>query len=327
MPIFDHLNFSRSDWRRGAALFALLAVGAHAGCSHDESSSNPDGGMPGPVCTDCTPTGAMTVLLPSPAGAKIWTTPTMEKVLREAAPPTQPGDGINIYAAKNEYEPFQVVVRPDASGSASLSMTALTGPGTIGLDRIEVRRVGYVKITAASDASALKSPSGFMPDPLELTAFGTMDSLTGMQNQPYWITVYVPPDAAAGDYTATLTVTTAGSSQAIPIKLHVYNFALPKKIGFDGSWNSSFQALGGSASLQAVQGLKDFFYAHRLTPTSVAWPAGLNWNGGITYDCNGSFAANSADQYDFSNLGPKYIDGVGWNGAGFPSFQIMQFWA
>lgn len=310
---------------RYVPLAALLAAGAGAGCSHDGSSDSPDGGMPGPVCTDCTPTGAMTVLLPSPAGAKLWTAPTMEKVLREAAPPTTPADSISLFAAKNEYEPFQVVVRPDASGTASLSMSAFTGPGTIDATRIELRRVGYVKIAAASDASSIKSPSGYMPDPLELSTFGAMDSLTGMQNQPYWITVYVPPDAAAGDYTATLTVTAAGATQAIPVKLHVYDFALPAKLGFDGSWNTSFQALGGGASLQAVQSLKDFFYAHRQTPTSVAWPAGLNWNGGITYDCNGNFQENSADAYDFSRLGPKYIDGTGWNGVGFPSFQIMQF--
>src|SRR5207253_2565520 len=78
-------------------------------------------------------------------------------------------------------------------------------------------------------------------------------------------------------------------------------------------------------SLQAVQALKDFFYAHRLVPSSVAWPAGLNYNGGITYDCNGTFQENPADAYDFVNLGPKYIDGTGWNGVGFPSFEIMQF--
>src|SRR5262249_36884451 len=28
---------------------------------------------------------------------------------------------------------------------------------------------------------------------------------------------------------------------------------------------------------------------------------------------------------EFSELGPKYIDGVGWNGAGFQSFQVMGF--
>lgn len=75
-----------------------------------------------------------------------------------------------------------------------------------------------------------------------------------------------------------------------------------------------------------MEKLKDFFHEHRLTPTSVAWPAGLNYNGGINYDCaTGTFKENPNDPYEFAQLGPKYIDGKGWNGAGFPSFQIMQF--
>src|SRR5262249_10217717 len=44
-------------------------------------------GGDGQQCTDCTPTGDMTFALPSPSGATLWTTTTMDKVLREAAPP------------------------------------------------------------------------------------------------------------------------------------------------------------------------------------------------------------------------------------------------
>lgn len=90
-------------------------------------------------------------------------------------------------------------------------------------------------------------------------------------------------------------------------------------------WNASFQALGGGTSLAEAQKLKDFFFAHRLVPSSVAWPAGLNYNGGITYDCGGGFTEKQSDPYEFYNLGPKFIDGTGWNGVGFPSFQVMTF--
>jgi hypothetical protein len=83
--------------------------------------------------------------------------------------------------------------------------------------------------------------------------------------------------------------------------------------------------LGGSESLDKVRELKNFFFDHRLVPSGVAWPAGLNYNGGIDYDCaSGSFKETS-NAYDFSQLGPEYIDGVGWNGVGFPSFEVMQF--
>src|SRR5262249_51823131 len=52
---------------------------------------------------------------------------------------------------------------------------------------------------------------------------------------------------------------------------------------------------------------------------------GLNYNGGITYDCNGGFTENKTDPCEVYNLGPKYIHGTGWNGGGFPSFQEIDF--
>jgi hypothetical protein len=264
----------------------------------------------------------MTYSLPSPAGTVLWTTPTMEKVLREAAPPTSPGTSIAISAAKNEFEPFQLVVNSHAAATATLRMSAITGPSAA-ITRVEIRRVDYVPVAQASDASSIAS--SLIPDPLRPTSFGASEALPAGQNQPFWITIYVPATAAAGDYTATLTVTVGGVAQEVPIQLHVYDFALPARIGFDGNWNASFEALGGSASLDAVQALKDFFFEHRLVPSGPAWPAGLNYNGGITYDCtSGQFTAEAND-YDFSRLGPKYIDGTGWNGVGFPSFEVMEF--
>jgi hypothetical protein len=306
-------------WLYLATLFALTAIGE--GCSGSSSGSHSGTGVTR-TCTDCTPTGDMTYALPSPAGATLWTTTTMDKVLREAAPPTNTGTAISISAAKNEFEPFQIVLRSDAAATATLQLSPFAGPSAV-VTRTEIRRVEYVSIQQPSDASSL--PSSSIPDPLVPTTFGTSEALPAAQNQPFWITVYVPSSAAAGDYTATLSVSLSGARQEIPVTLHVYDFSLPNKIGFDGNWNASFEALGGSTSLDAVQKLKDFFFEHRLVPSSVAWPAGLNYNGGITYDCaTGAFTAEAND-YDFSRLGPKYIDGTGWNGAGFPSFEIMQF--
>src|SRR5262249_43904393 len=148
--------------RRIAGGFVVAAV-AFVACSKGGASGGSSGGTGGIAqCTDCTPTGDMTFALPSPAGATLWTTTTMDKVLREAMPPTTTGDHISLFAAKNEFEPFQIVVRPDAAATVKLTMTPFSGPGMV--SRIEIRRVGYVKIASPSDASAI--PSGYMPDPL-----------------------------------------------------------------------------------------------------------------------------------------------------------------
>ena len=298
----------------------FFAAGLGA-CGGGGSGSGGGGSGGAPSCTDCTPTGDRTYVLPSPAGAVLWTTTPMDKVLREAAPPTNSGDGIDVRAAKNEYEPFQIVIHADAAATAHLTISAFTGPGAIGAP--EIRRVGYVSIAQPSDPGGI--PSGQIPDPLDPTTFGADESVPAGQNQPFWLTVHVPSDAAAGDYTATLTVDVGGSKSDVPIRLHVFDFALPDAISFDGNWNTSFEALGGSESLEKVRALKDFFFDHRLVPSSVAWPAGLNYTGGITYDCATHSFQEENNPYDFSQLGPEYIDGKGWNGVGFPSFEIMQF--
>lgn len=274
-----------------------------------------------PVCMDCTPQGAMTYRLPSPAGAVIWTTTTMDKVLREAAPPELEEPEIRIFAARNEVEPFQVAIRADAGAVVRASLPELTGPGTI--DRITLHRVDYVTISAPSDPGSI--PSGRIPDPLVPIAMNSAVDAPAGENQPLWFTVYVPADAPAGDYSGTLTIDVDGQVQDLPVKLHVFDFAIPPEIGFDGQWNGSFEALGGGESLEKVQALKDFYFEHRLVPVSVAWPAGLNYDGGINYDCASGTFLSEDNPYDFSQLGPKYIDGVGWNGVGFPSFQVMNF--
>ena len=323
---WPHVEASRS-----IALCLLLAAckggdgnegGSETGGTGAGSASSGDDPTTGdPVCTDCTPVGMMSFRLPSPAGATLWTATTMDKVLREAAPPEATAPAIQIHAARNEYEPFQLIVRSDADAMVSVSVSDFSGPGP--LPAVTLHRVDYVNIAAPSDPGAILS--GQMPDPLVPIAFGTPVAVSAASNQPLWFTAQVPADAVAGDYNATITVTIAGLAHEVPVQLHVFNFAIPAQLGFDGNWNTSFEALGGGASLERVELLKDFFFAHRLVPSSVAWPAGTNYNGGILYDCAAGVFKEEVNDYDISALGPKYIDGVGWNGVGFPSFQAMTF--
>lgn len=306
------------------AAAATEGVGAAAPAGTGSGGGGASSGAGGEdlPCTDCTPQGPMTFALPSPAGATVWTTTTMDKVVREAAPPTEEGAGLAVFAARNEVEPVQVVVRADADATVTLALSDPTGPGgTIAGARID--RVGYVRIETPSDASSI--PSGWIPDPLERTSFGASEPLVGGENQPFWITFTIPPGATAGDYAATLSVTVDGDTAEVQLTLHVFDFALPDSIGFDGNWNASMSDLGGGESLEKVEELKDFFFAHRMVPGSVAWPAGLNYTGGIEYDCEAGAFVHGDGPYDFAQLGPKYIDGDGWNGVGFPSFQVMQF--
>lgn len=73
---------------------------------------------------------------------------------------------------------------------------------------------------------------------------------------------------------------------------------------------------------EMVQAFKQDFINHRLIPKGVAWPAGLNYPGGIEYDCNGNLDADAWGDWDFATIGGKYIHGEDGfnNGYGFPVF-------
>ena len=53
------------------------------------------------------------------------------------------------------------------------------------------------------------------------------------KNQPFWVLVYVPKDAKPGDYAGKITLKAEGWSQEVPIRLHVWDFALPEKNHID----------------------------------------------------------------------------------------------
>jgi hypothetical protein len=44
-----------------------------------------------------------------------WTTTPSERVFKDSAVPADTGSGVKVYAAKNEFEPFQIVVKPSSA--------------------------------------------------------------------------------------------------------------------------------------------------------------------------------------------------------------------
>jgi hypothetical protein len=60
-----------------------------------------------------------------------WVAPPTWKVLRDTAPPSARGEAIALHAARNEYEPVQVVVRATAAGTRALSLGNWAGPSAI----------------------------------------------------------------------------------------------------------------------------------------------------------------------------------------------------
>ena len=257
-----------------------------------------------------------------PSGWSVWAAPTVEKITPGMLPPIHTAP-VTLAAARGEFESFQLVVRAPSQTSVAINASAFSGPSNIPAPAIH--QVGYVPITTAGDAF---DRFGAWPDPLWPITNGTSLTFPAGQNQPLWFTVQVPWDAPAGDYTGTVTV--GGAS--IPVTLTVWDFTLPRETHLASEWGFDWSSVvemykGTDGGVQAcywdvVDSLKQQFADARLTPKGVAWPAGLNYPGGMEYDCNGTLQPDAWGDWDYATLGGKYIHGEqGFNdGYGFEEF-------
>ncbi|MBI4582038.1 MAG: DUF4091 domain-containing protein [Planctomycetes bacterium] len=157
----------------------------------------------------------------------VWWCEAMRKVGRTRPAPREGAAAASLSAAKNEFEAVQIVVRPDKPLAAlRCRATDLEGPNgsRIPAGNISLLRVAYVPVTAPTDSLG---QAGDWPDPLP-PLDGPIDVPAGV-NQPIWVLVHVPRDAAASDYLGRIELSANGWSAHVPISLHVWDFALPDK--------------------------------------------------------------------------------------------------
>lgn len=263
----------------------------------------------------------------SSSGLSIWAAPAIEKILKTHATP----DVFALFrlrAAKNEFEPFQIIVRSGTIQSLTVDITDFTkGGDTISKSNITLHRVDYIPVAKLSDHFGR---IGDWPDPLYPVAMGSSIDFPAGSNQPLWFTVHVPGDVSAGVYDATVTIGAA----TIPVELEVWDFQLPQEMHLAGEWGFGWSnvvevykgTIGGGVQTcywDLVDALYEDFADHRLTPKGVGWPAGLNYPGGVEYDCNGNLDPDAWDDWDFHTMAQKYLCGSELdNNSGFPCFLI-----
>lgn len=213
--------------------------------------------------------------LSGPKGLDVWWCEATYKIGRNRFLPSKQSTCIQLSAARNEYEPFQLALRP-AKGHTRVQITAsdLRGPGNAVLkkENIKINRVEYKLVKYPDDAFGCVSE---WPDALpELQ--GSLD-LVARKNQPVWVTIYVPDRMPAGTYRGTMTIrgVTAEPFQ-VPLRLRVWDFTLPEethtKTAF-GIWMNSvmpfFHAARTEEERDAVHDLyMQNFSAHRIAPVT-----------------------------------------------------------
>ena len=216
------------------------------------------------------PTGAV---ISSKDWGTVWHSIATAKVMRDTDVPTGKTASVKISAAKNEFEPFQLVLRPKKNlNNVRVMPRRLKGPGGAEIPSwsVSARNVQYVYVPEPTSSDV---PGGMYPDPLP--EFKPFTAQAGV-NSPVWITVYVAPDTKPGDYKGTIDILADGIGKvSVPVELHVWDFALPSvsklrtAFGCAMGWPVRYH---GAKTLEEKRRLIDFynrdFWRHRVAPFS-----------------------------------------------------------
>ena len=200
---------------------------------------------------------------------RIWEANATCKVTPNAPVPNETSQSIRIYAAKNEFEPFQLVITPNKDiSNLRAKVTDFVGPRVIAGNNISVRLVETVPVTVPTSPDCAP---GDYPDPL--VPFESVMAKAG-RNTVLWFTVRVPPDALPGTYRSTVQITADGVAPVtVPVILRVWAFSLPEITRLRTAYGCDYGAIcrwHGASSLEEKRKIaaltNENFIQHRVCP-------------------------------------------------------------
>ncbi|NIA13070.1 MAG: DUF4091 domain-containing protein [Nitrospiraceae bacterium] len=162
-------------------------------------------------------------------GVLIWAEHSLEKVFpNDRIEPTGEKPVVRVSLARNEYESFQVVVRPPEDYDlfnvyAQMGDLVNRAAGSVlAASNLKLSNVDYCPVRIPS---YFEGPTGLWPD--ALPPFRSFKAVGGTCT-PVWCTLHAPKGTPAGTYTGELTLTAIGLDPIhIPIEVTVYDFSLP----------------------------------------------------------------------------------------------------
>jgi len=255
----------------------------------------------------------------------LWWCESLRKISRERPIPKDAAQSaVLISAARNESESFQLAINPLKSLSkVSVSLTDLQGPrgAKIPRENIAIHRVAYVHVATPTDETGVAEE---WPDPLPPLAPGEQFTPEIGCNTTMWFTVYVPDGVPAGDYDGVIELKekphskydTSTWSAFVPLRVHVWNFALPKEtrlktaLGVSLGFVKAYHNLTTDEELASVWDLyMKNFAAHRISPY---WPMGKTGIG-VQFDKTASPPRVKLDFAAFDAAAARYLDELGFN--------------
>ncbi len=199
----------------------------------------------------------------------IWTEDPSQKVFGWSRPPERAASpGIELSAAKGEYESFQIAFQPlkDLQNItvAFSDLQGAAGKAVIPKAQLEVREVALVKRSQQWD---FIDHTGMIPDPLRPDKSFTFKAGA---SRSLWVTVHVPQDTPAGEYSGSIKIG-GPLNLDMPIKLKVRNFALPELTTFNLNAEVKPRAIALYDKRPWLEAMRDYFpdmAAHRARVTN-----------------------------------------------------------
>ncbi len=205
----------------------------------------------------------------------VWWCESGWKVGRERAVPDKPrgkAEPVSVCAARGEFEPVQVVLRPETDGELlAVAVSPLRQRWSKAAPvAVRIAEVAYVEVKHPTDETC---QPGWYPDPLPPLKLPL--ALRAGRNQPLWVTIQVAREAEAGDYHGELRLRTSLGEVRVPLRVHVYDFALPEEthlksaLGLSKHSINQYHGLGQMGDKEAVyEKYLENFAEHRISPYS-----------------------------------------------------------
>lgn len=157
--------------------------------------------------------------LPGGEGLGLWWCDGMRKIMRDQPVPKAKAPAVVVEAARNEYEPFQICLRPNEE-LRGVRLETVGAPEGVTLDFFQEE---YVSVLKPKDEWG---EAADYPDPL-VPVEGPLTLAAG-RNHPFWIDLKVGEKVPAGDHAFKVMLMREGAEPVtIPVQLKVQPFALP----------------------------------------------------------------------------------------------------
>ncbi|MFC5406085.1 discoidin domain-containing protein [Cohnella soli] len=163
------------------------------------------------------------------AAPSVWIQNAADRAFQSSTMPSNPDTSIVLYAARNEYEAAQILVRSSSSQSnLSVTVNALTGPGgaTIPASNIKVTKE-YTHSNVAKIGSDYENPPDGSSNYTDALVENTPFTLPANQTQPYYYSVHTTSTQTPGTYTGTAVVNASGGNVTVNVTVVVYDVTIP----------------------------------------------------------------------------------------------------